>query len=174
MFAPFGGINGALDPSRFEGSLISRAYQPVPSSVLAGPGALRAGGDLLQGRFGWADPVTGLVTNAQGAGTLLGLVLPKVRPPVRRFSQQWTWAYTDAGGLTYIRSGIGVTLVSNGNYCVRFPAGAVVGEVVYADILDGHAVSGEADGSFQTPWTVAVGCTPGCLGEISTSNYFGA
>lgn len=173
MSGQFGGLLGALNTQVFEGALISRAEQPIPSSLLAGPGGLRAGVDLLQGRFGWADPETGLVTNVQAAGTVLGLILPKVRPPVANFSQAWTWAYT-AACLTYIRSGIGVTLVSSGNYYVRFAAGAVPGEPVYADGLDGHAISGEAVGAFLTPWTVAVGCAPGRLGQISTSNYFGA
>src|ERR1700761_9718813 len=107
MSGPFGGLLGALDTQVFEGALISRAEQFEPSAVLAGPGGLRAGVDLLQGRFGWADPETGLVTTAQAAGRPLGLVLPKVLPPVRPFSQAWTWGYTQ-GGLTYIRSGTGV------------------------------------------------------------------
>jgi hypothetical protein len=158
---------GALNVRAFEGAFIWTPETSPPPAMVAGPGGLVAGtGGLIMGRFGFADVAAGTVANTRtDAGQRLGLVQPQGGGFTRIFR---------SAGLWYIRQGLSVTLFTGGNFWVRFAGGAYAGEPVYADQTDGHAISGVSGGAEQTPWTVAANAGPGCLGMISTSNYFGA
>lgn len=135
---------------------------PNPRSVLAaGGGFFRVGPEgVYMGRFGWADPNTGLVHSNLVAGALLGFV-----QPVAGFRRRLT--FPTANGVM-IRPGYQCTLFSAGDFFARFPAGAVAGNLVYASTLDGNAISGEADDAEVTPWRVTTSCGPGGLAIIST------
>lgn len=163
------GTPGALGTQVFEGAFIYAPYTRMPPTVVAGAGGLVAGtGGIAQGRFGWADLTTGLVTNARtAAAQARGLVMPQMGG--------WSKIYTDpaAPSVLRIRQGLALTLAAGGNFWVRFPGGAFVGESCYADIVDGHAVSGYAVGAELTPWRVVSSANPGELAKISTYAYFG-
>ncbi len=67
-----------------------------------------------------------------------------------------------------IRPGYPVTLFAGGDFYARFAAGAEVYSRVYASLLDGAPVSGEADAAIVTPWYVLQSCAPGGVAIIST------
>lgn len=131
------------------------------SVVLAGGSSFRASPDgLALSRFGWADVDTGYAANARTrASQLLGFVFPAIVGHSAR---------TFARGIWYARPGVGVTLMSAGDFWVRFTGGASVGARVYASLVDGSAISGEADAAEPTPWYVASDAAPGGLAIIST------
>jgi hypothetical protein len=129
------------------------------SVVLAGGGFFVAGDDgVTVARFAWADPSTGRASNMYAAESLLGFVQP-VAGAYRRLSVEH--------GIT-LRPGYPATLFAAGDFYARFAAGAQAGQPVYASVLDGEAVSGEADDAIQTPWYVVTNCGPGELAIIST------
>lgn len=131
------------------------------SSLVAGGGFFVAGPDgLYMARFGWADPATGLARSERVAGALLGFVQPIVG-----FRRQISVR-------DMIRPGYPVTLFSAGDFFARFDGGAIVGQPVYASIVDGKAISGEADAAELTPWVITRGCGPGGLAIISTWSNF--
>jgi hypothetical protein len=152
-----------------------RAIQPSGSfascnsrlQIVAGESALVAGDGpgVAQGRFGWADLVTGKVTNAQtDAAQRLGLVLPQ--------SGTWQKVYWDSATKAWwIRPGLPVTLAAQGDFFMRFEGGAIRGQPVYANPLDGTALSGATLGAVLTPWTVVTSADPGCNAIISTWSY---
>jgi hypothetical protein len=136
------------------------------SALVAGGGFFRAADPdgLYMARFGWADPNTGFAHSERVAGALLGFV-----QPIAGFRRQLVLP-TRSGVL--IRPGYQVTLFSTGDFFARFAGGATLGQPVYASILDGNAISGEADDAERTPWTVIQGCGPGGLAIISTWSNF--
>jgi hypothetical protein len=144
----------------FEGFFASRN----PGSVLlAGPIEFRAGvNGLAIARFGWADVESGLVDNVRTTPQQLqGFVFPIVSG----FSSTQIVL-----GVRYARPGVAVTLMQRGDYWVRFPGGARRGAQVYASLVDGTAVSGQAANTEATQWFVATDAGPGSLAIISTSS----
>lgn len=168
----------SLNPSApFEGAF---AYQPPYyfeppggppyTSILADEIALTAGempgqSGIAAGRFGWANPSSGIVLNTRTtAQDQLGIVLP------RRVN--WEAAYW-SGGSRWLRKGFGLTVISRGAFWVRFPAGAFRGDPVYASTADGSAVSGAGTSDTElTKFVVTGGCDPGALGQISSFSGF--
>ncbi len=72
----------------------------------------------------------------------------------------------------FLRPGLAATLCVRGDFWAQFAGGAIKGQPVYADLLDGAAVSGYAAGAELTPWSIVTSCDPGGLAIISTwSNY---
>jgi hypothetical protein len=137
---------------------------PNPRAVvLAGSFAFRAGPDgLAVARFAWANPDTGEAANARTApNQLLGFVLPVLNGIT---------AVRVARGVRYARPGVGVTMMAGGDYWAKFDNGAVAGDRVYASLVDGSAISGEAGAAEATPWYVVTNVGPGGLAIISTTS----
>lgn len=153
-----------------EGAFVFGQYNIV-ATVNAGPaGSLRAGaGGASVGRFGWANEL-GIVLNARTtAADLLGVVLPQYGPGV-----DWRRVFYDEVTQTYrIREGMNMAMLSRGNVWVRFPAGAVPAQPVYANPLDGTAISGYSLVGELTPWSVVSAAGPGELAIISTWSMYG-
>lgn len=157
------------------------------ASALAGPLALRSGpGGLLQGRFGFADPVTGLVLNAPtGPNYTLGVVVPLqstnnanggvIGGPARFGGPQAraTWQTYDRVAKAWrMRAGIVATLMPAGNFFLKFAGGANYGDTVYASLTDGSAISGAASGAVATAFKVCQPGAPGCLAVVSSTARF--
>lgn len=156
-------------------------------SSLTGVSAWRAApGGLLQGRFGFGDPATGLVTNTPTSDPYeLGVVVPlestnnangSVIGGPARFGgpwARWTWQTYDRTAKAWrMRAGIVATLMPQGNFYLRFAAGANYGDPVYASLTDGSAISGVASEAVQTAFKVC-GCGgPGQLVVVSSSAKF--
>lgn len=138
------------------------ASQNPRATLLAGSLSFRAGDDgLAVARFGWADVDTHLAANSRTNPTqLLGFVAPVVAG---------NSAVRVTRGVRYIRPGVGVTLMAGGDFWARFPGGATFGQRVYASLVDGSAISGEAADSEPTPWYVVTDTMPGGLAIISTT-----
>ncbi len=134
------------------------------TQTLAGMGALVAASDGLSvGRFGWADISTGSAANARtNAEQRLGFVLPVIGT--------WQRVYTERGQ-RFIRPGLAVTLCNKGDFWAKFAGGAVRGQRVYANLLDGSAISGYDADAELTGWSVVTSCAPGQLAIISTWSY---
>lgn len=169
----------------YEGAFASRVLgqnletlAPFASS-LAGSGAWRAApGGLLQGRFGFGDYLTGLVTNAAPIDLYeLGVVIPLqstndangdvVGGPARFGGPwaRWTWQTWDKTAKAWrLREGLVTTLMPNGNFFLRFAGGANYGDTVYASTVDGTAVSGA--GVANTVATAFKVCSPGGPGSL--------
>ena len=143
-----------------EGIFASRNPRAV---LLAGSVAFRAGNDgLAVARFGWADMDSGLVDNTRSnPAQMLGFVFPVVNG---------NSAVRVHRGQRYVRPGVGVTLYQGGDYWVRFAGGALAGSVVYASLVDGTAISGQAADAEATQWFVATSTEPGGLAVISTTS----
>jgi len=182
---PFGVYEGA-----FASRVIGRNLEALApfASGLSGPGTWRAGdGGLLQGRFGWGNPDTGLVLNIPSTpADALGVVIPLqsvnganggvVGGPAAFGGPQarWTWQTWDKAARAWrLRAGLVVTLMSSGNFWLRFPSGASYGSRVYASPTDGSALSGPVGGAVQTPWFVCSEAGPGNLAMVSSSALFG-
>lgn len=131
--------------------------------MLAGSVMFRAGEDgLAAARFGWADHATGLAANERTSpAQQLGFVLP-VFGGIN--------AVRISRGVRYIRPGLNVTLMAGGDFWVRFNSGAQAGQPVYASLVDGIPISGEAADAELTPWWVATDAEPGGLAIISTTS----
>lgn len=138
--------------------LRSRRDRNPFGSLLAGPGGLVAGGDLILERFGWASQ-NGQVANVLGLtadnaivtadstlytadgfapGQVLGFILPE---PIKRWDRLYSACDTYGERVQVLRSGGKVTLLSYGDVWVKFPAGAQIGNAVFANILDGTPIS---------------------------------
>lgn len=166
-----------LNSNIYEGSFAYRPpfyYEPPGGppypSVLANEDALRAGvmpaqSGIAAGRFGWANPANGIVLNTRTTALdALGVVIP--------IRVNWEAAYWSCGS-RWLRSGYGVTLISRGAFWLKFPAGAFRGDPVYANILDGTAVSGAGTANTeQTKYSVTFGCDPGGLAQVSSYANF--
>lgn len=145
-----------------EGGLGFNPFASVPAPIA---GSLVAGADgVTLNRFGWADPDTGEVSNLYAPSTLFGLVLPQ---PFRYARNGWNLAYWSAGALI-LRAGQFVTLAAQGDFWVRFAAGASVGAQVFANPADGTAWAGNPSGFFSTPWTCMSYAPPGSPALISS------
>lgn len=143
---------------------------PPYTSILADAIALTAGimpgqSGIAAGRFGWANPATGIVLNTRTTSQdQPGIVIP------RRVN--WEAAYWSCGS-RWLRAGYGVTVHSRGAFWVKFPGGAFRGDPVYASLVDGTAVSGAGTPNTETTkFFVTGGCDPGALGQISTYSGF--
>jgi hypothetical protein len=152
----------------FEGAFASRnpaatLPAPVPRGFTAGPAG------AAMGRFGWADPATGLVSNVYTAGFLLGLVT--LQRLIDNPAALWDFAYWQRTpgypGSWYIRQGKMVTLANTGDFWVRFMAGSQVGLRIWADPATGYAYTADAGGFILTPWYAAINVQPGGLGVVT-------
>lgn len=147
--------------SPLNGAFASRNPRTV---LLAGGGFFRAAAPdgLVMARFGFADPLTGLAANYRTYDReLLGFVQP--------VAGRWRLNMRDCRA---IRPGYEVTLFARGDFYVQFPSGAERGQIVYASVLDGTPISGEATDAEPTPWEVAYGCNPGELAIIQPRSMF--
>ena len=148
------------------------------ASALAGAGSYTAPeGGTIMGRFGWADPATGLVNNTRTSpADQIGIVLPyRDRSGASVVGVGWTWSFFDPVANAYrVREGLSVTLMSRGNFWLRFAGGAYYGQPVYASLVDGSAISGDTGGAELTPWIVCSNANPGCLAIVSSTAKFGA
>lgn len=180
----FGQYEGA-----FASPVLGQNLQPLApfASALAGAGAFRAGaGGLLQGRFGFGSASTGFATNQQtDASDVLGVVIPLRSvnganggviggpPSLGGFQAARTWQTWDRVNRAWrLRQGIVATLMTVGNFWVKFQAGANYGDTVYCSPLDGSAWSGVQLGMLATVWKVCSPCSPGGLAMISNTAKF--
>lgn len=116
---------------------------------------------LAVARFGWADVGTGYAANTRTAAhQMLGFVFPleNGRTAIRTFR-----------GQRYLRPGVQATLMGGGDFWARFANGALAGQQVYASLVDGAPISGQADDAEATPWFVVTDAAPGALAIISTT-----
>ena len=131
-------------------------------SVLAGEGNLKAGPDgVTIGRFAWADPVTGLVSNAKITGGVIGFV--------RRDNTALLTKYL-AESTMLIPAGFGVTLYDKGDFWGRFAAPAAIGQKVFASDTGGSlraSSSATEAGHTDTGFVVASNAAAGELAKIS-------
>lgn len=148
-----------------EGAFYFGAYN-VASTVVGGrAGSFVAGaGGVGVGRFAWGR-ADGRVFNARNSPEdLLGLVVPRIGPGV-----DWRVVYYDDATRTWrIREGLVLSMLASGNVWVRFPLGAIPGQPVYANVLDGSALSGYSDDGELTPWSVISPAAAGGLAIITT------
>lgn len=179
----------------YEGAFASRVIAQTLetlapyASVLAGPGAWRAGdGGLLQGRFGWGNPTTGFVLNSQtNENDALGIVIPLqsvnymnggvIGGPARFGgpAAASTWQTYDPRYKAFrMRQGIVATLMDRGNFYLRFAGGANYGNTVYASTLDGSAISGDpgANAIATAFKVVGPGGCGSCLVRVSSTAKF--
>lgn len=144
---------------KYEGAWASRnPYGSLPTSSVVGPL------DIACGRFGWLDPLTDEVSNVAADSALLGLILP--RPGL------WSLTYVNQG-VRYVRSGKPITLATTGDFWVKFPQGANIGAIVYADPATGIAYAADGGGFTRTKWKAVTTAAPGCLGVISPYSHIG-
>lgn len=178
----------------YEGAFASRVLgqnletlAPFASS-LAGSGSwVAAPGGLLQGRFGFGEYSTGLVTNSAPADAYeLGVVVPiastnnangdVVGGSARLGGSwaRWTWQTWDKTAKAWrLRQGLMTTLMPNGNFFLRFAGGANYGDTVYASTVDGTAVSGAGvANTVATAFKVCGACGAGSLVVVSSSAKF--
>ncbi len=144
-YAPFG---------VYEGSFASRN---VVACMIANTvvGAV----DIAVGRFGWSDPVTGEVSNAQIENGQLGIIMPR---PGR-----WDLTYWQRG-IYYLRAGKPVTLWVSGDFYLRFPQAAFIGNTVWVDPATGIAYGSNVTGGYvQTKFTVTTNASVGGLAVVS-------
>lgn len=159
------------------------------ASVTAGPGAPRSTAPgTIQGRFGWLNSASGLVTNTRLDSTdVRGIVIPfrslnsanggVVGGPRSLAGPQasWSWEFWDRSvvpPVLRVRPGLVVTLHARGNFWLRFAAGALFGNSVYASLVDGQAVSGPAANTELTPFKVCSIAAPGDLAMVSSTAIF--
>lgn len=146
----------------FEGSAASRNHYASLLSPVS-PGLTVGAIDIATGRFGWADPVIGEVSNTYTAGFPIGLIIPQFG--------LWSLGYRQFG-VWYMRAGKPITLAVRGDFFVRFPHGAMIGQPVYADPLFGQAYTADGGGYQLTTWKTVTSASPGGLGIISQAQDF--
>jgi hypothetical protein len=179
----------------YEGAFASRvlAYNletlaPFRSVMTRPGGAVSNSPGTIQGRFGWYNDATRQVNNTRVAATdTLGIVVPYrsmspnggvVGGPRGLAGPQasYTWEFWDdttpPNGVLRIRPGLGVTLGASGNFWLRFQGGAIVGNPVYASLVDGSAISGIMTNAELTPWYVCTVARPGGLAIVSRTAVF--
>src|ERR1039458_6419921 len=117
------------------------------ASLIAGQPLVAGANGVTFNRFAWVDPNTGEVSNVYTEGFQLGLVLPQRENYARN---GWNLAYWSDRALI-LRAGLPVALASQGDFWVRFAAGATPGAKVYAIPADGTATIAAA-GNIATPW----------------------
>jgi hypothetical protein len=165
-------IEGGFVSSPRDRNNAPATFNPVPS-VLGSWSA--APGGTIAGRFGWANPATGLVSNTRiTAADQIGIVLPiSARGGVIGDGRSWQF-FDPAVQAFRIRQGLGVTLIASGPMWLRFAGGAYAGSPVYASLDDGHAIGGAAENSELTRWVVASNAPGGGLAIASTNAFFGS
>lgn len=103
------------------------------ASVLAGPGALVApAGGLIVGNFAWVGPL-GQVSQSFVAGYQIGFLGRNSQALITEFLGEATML---------VPEGFMVTLFNEGDFWANFPAGASVGQLVFADPNDGTPLAG--------------------------------
>lgn len=137
----------------YEGAYASRN----PAATLT-PDTVVGPTDIAVGRFGFAAPGTGQVSNVYTPGDLYGIVQPR--------AGLWSLTYWQAG-VRYLRAGKPVTLYTSGDFYLRFPTGAIIGNPVYTDPSTGIAYAADGGGFLLTPWRVVTNIRPYCLGIVS-------
>lgn len=142
---------------RYEGQLASRA----PFASL--PAARAAGADnVALGRFAWADPATGDVSNVATVGFPFGLAMQYRRN--RAGEGQATFVQN---GVRYLIAGKPITLGDTGVFWVRFPQGASIGAIVYIDPATGITYAADGGGFIPTKYRVVTNTPVRGLGIIS-------
>jgi hypothetical protein len=125
-------VNATL-PLGVEGDFCSANYR---GSFLAGEGRLVAGAAAVTiGRFGWVN-ATGLVSNNAAGQVRYGFIalhgqLPLITP----------WL---GGSGMQVQPGYEMTLHDTGDFLMRFAAGAIIGQKVFASYADGTCSAGAA------------------------------
>lgn len=163
-----GALEGAGTPFNWPAAI---GYGRAPYATFsAGAWALTAGPDGVQmGMFGWADPATGLVTNAKpDAGGILGFVLPVVQ----FFNYQRTTPTPPGAAVRgrILRAGMALVLAVAGDFVTIFPFGGEAGVRVYADPASGVPYAGDPGGMVATPWTLMQsGCN--CASPLRISSF---
>jgi hypothetical protein len=103
------------------------------ANILAGPGALVAPATgLIVGNFAWVGP-QGQVSQSFVAGYQIGFLGRNQQALITQFLGEATML---------VPEGFMVTLFNEGDFWALFPAGATVGQNVYADPNDGTPVAG--------------------------------
>jgi len=137
------------------------------TQVLAGMAALRAADPdgVALGRFGWADLSSGTVASERTASDQkLGFVIP--------VCSDWYKVYRSTVGEAWLRPGIEVTVCVRGDFWGFFPNGAIRGQPVYANPLDGTLISGYDPAGELTPWSVVTDVDAGGLAIITSWSTF--
>jgi hypothetical protein len=137
----------------YEGAFASKA----PACTLTGNTVVSAV-DLAVGRFAWRDPITGECANAQISGAQYGIAMP--------VWGRWPLTYLSRG-VRFVRAGKPITLWGSGDFYVRFPNGALIGNTVYIDPATGITYGADAGGFVATKWRVVTNARPGELAIIS-------
>lgn len=147
-------MRGLLSPfGQYEGAFASRAPAcTLPTNTVVGSQ------DLAAGRFAWADPITGECSNARISGAQYGIVQPTWG--------RWPLTYWFKG-VRYVRAGKPVTLYVSGDFWVKFPNGALIGQTVYIDPATGIAYGADGGGFVATKFQVTTNTRVGSLGIIS-------
>jgi hypothetical protein len=150
----------------FEGALASVA----PFASLPAPqGGYTAGPDnVALGRFAWASPVDGTVSNVATEGFPFGLAMQYRRNRIGEGQATFI-----VGGVRYLIAGKPITLAATGVFWVRFPQGASIGATVYADPATGIAYAADGGGFVPTKWKAITDAGVGSLGIISPYSQFG-
>jgi hypothetical protein len=119
---------------------------------------LPAGDDGVEvGVFAWVDPDTGKVENTRYSNDYsIGFVLPTA-------DYEALPLYSNT-----VPPNCQVSLAVKGEFFGRFRHGSKVGDRVYASVLDGSLISGEAPLAQATSWYVISDVPPGGLAIIST------
>ncbi len=151
------------------GPPIPQRFNALYPAINGGVGGQLVAGDsgLIVGRFGWADINVNKVNNTRtDAAQRLGFV-----QPVGGTWQRAYWDVNPSGNppmAFFLRAGLPATVYARGAFWARFPGGAWAGQPVYALLVDGTCVSGEAADAELTPWFVNSPCAPGQLAIINS------
>lgn len=152
-------LGGRSSRGVYEGAFASRnPYGSLPTTSVVGAV------DIAVGRFGWLDPLTDEAANIALDNAIIGLVQPRYG--------LWSLTYV-LKGVRYVRAGKPITLCVTGDFWVRFPFGARIGDIVYADPATGIAYSADGGGFIATKWKAVTNTNPGCLGIISPYSHIG-
>lgn len=137
------------------------------ASVDAGPFAFSAGSaGVAVGAFGWVDPDSGRVSNADIPGGKFGLVLPQPRLLDPLFT---TRSYVNGFMQIVLRPGMPVVLAAVGDFLVYFPQGGRAGSQVYADSITGLPyATPDRPNAVATNWTLMQNGGPGARLRISS------
>jgi hypothetical protein len=130
------------------------------ASIVAGPGALVApAGGLLVGNFAWVGP-NGQVSQSYVAGYQVGFLGRNQQALITQFLGRSTML---------VPEGFMVTLFNEGDFWAQFPAGATIGQNVYADPNDGTPLSGASAPTLGTGTATAGFTGDGTLVNTSTT-----